>query len=265
MFASAVLLFASAAPDLGASPSEPTAPSVASEAPSYAYAYTAYGATARTLGAQAYGLGVTASGQKAIVGGGLTLWGSPIDRVTIIGDGQRDLFGNLAPSLAVVTRILGKRDEGWSLGALGKLKMEGFGGGAPTGAGTPAKNPGEVEGEVETGLLVSYASGGAHLDLNTIVGMGTGDDGEVDSEGRLRFGYDVTKLLRIGFDSQARVRLNGPRYLPNGRVWDFAAGPQAIVGAGPFFGALTAGPTTMGLLSDRLGWNAIASVGGTTF
>jgi hypothetical protein len=71
-------------------------------------------------------------------------------------------------------------------------------------------------------------------------------------------------MLRLGLDSQARVRLHGPRYLPNGRVWDFAAGPQAIFGTKNFFGALTAGPATMGLLSDRLGWNAIASVGGTT-
>jgi hypothetical protein len=238
---------------------------VRGESPTYAYAYTAYGATAKTLGADAYGLGISASRQKSVLGGGLTVWGSPIDRLTVIGDAQRDLFGNFTPSLAIVTRIFGRRDDGWSLGALGKLKMEGFGGGPPVGAGTAPKNPGEVEGEVETGLLASYAAGGAHLDLNAIVGMGTGDDGEVDSEARVRFGYDVNKLLRLGVDSQARIRLNGPRYLPNGRVWDFAAGPQAVLGKNGFFGAVTAGPATMGLLSDRLGWNAIASVGGTTF
>jgi hypothetical protein len=48
-------------------------------------------------------------------------------------------------------------------------------------------------------------------------------------------------------------------------VWDFAAGPQTVFGAKSFFVAVTAGPTTMGLLTDRLGCSAIASVGGTTF
>jgi hypothetical protein len=113
---------------------------------------------------------------------------------------------------------------------------------------------------------VSYASiGGLHLDLNAITGMGTGDDGEIDSEGRVRLGYDLTEALRVGIDSQARIRLNGPKYLPNGKVWDFAAGPQAILGSKRFFGSATAGPATMGLLSDRVGWNAIVSVGGTTW
>jgi hypothetical protein len=248
------------------SPAAGGADDVRSEIPSYAYAYTAYGAAQRTLGAQAYGLGLSASRQRGIVGGGLTLWGSPIDRLTILGDGQRDLFGNFTPSMAVVVRILGTRGEGWSLGALGRFKVEGFGSGTPTGAGTPASHPGEVESEVETGLLASYARrGGVHLDLNAIAGMGTGDDGEVDAEARLRLGYDLSDLLRLGIDSQARLRLNGPRYLPNGGTWDFAAGPQAILGSKNFFASATTGPTTMGLLTDRVGWNAIVSVGGTTF
>jgi hypothetical protein len=166
---------------------------VRSEIPNYAYAYTAYGATAKTLGVQAYGLGVTAAGQKGILGGGLMVWGSPIDRLTLIGDGQRDVFGNFAPSGAIVVRVLGKNGDGWSLGGLGKFKVEGFGDGKPTGAGTPPAKPGEIESEVELGVLVSYAKpGGVHLDLNAITGMGTGDDGEVDAEGRVRLGYDVT-------------------------------------------------------------------------
>ncbi len=238
---------------------------VRSEIPNYAYAYTAYGAAAKTLGVEAYGLGVAAAGQQGIVGGGLMVWGSPIDRLTLIGDGQRDVYGNFAPSGGIVVRVLGKNGDGWSLGGLGKFKVEGFGDGKPTGAGTPPAKPGEIESEVEFGALISYAkSGGVHLDLNAITGMGTGDDGEVDAEGRLRFGYDLTHILRVGFDGQTRVRLNGPRYLPNGRIWDFAAGPQAILGSKNFFGALTGGPATMGLLSDRVGWNVIASIGGTT-
>lgn len=238
---------------------------VRSEVPNYAYAYTAYGATAKTLGVQAYGLGVAAARQKGIVGGGLMAWWAPIDRLTLIGDGQRDLYGNFAPSAAVVVRIAGKNGDGWSLGGLGKFKVEGFGDGKPAGAGTPPAKPGEIESEVELGFLVSYAkSGGLHFDLNAITGMGTGDDGEVDAEGRLRLGYDLTHLLRLGVDGQIRGRLNGPTYLPNGRIWDFAAGPQAILGSKSFFGSFTGGPATMGLVSDRVGWNAIASVGGTT-
>ena len=190
---------------------------VRSEVPNYAYSYTAYGATEKTLGVQVYGLGVGAAGQRGILGGGLTVWGSPIDRLTLIGDGQRDLYGNFAPSAALVVRLLGKSGTGWSLGGLGKFKVEGFGDGKPIGAGSRPATPGEIESEVETGLLLSYAkSGGLHFDLNAITGVGTGEDGEVDEEGRLRLGYDVTHLVRLGVDGQVRARLNGPKYLANG-------------------------------------------------
>jgi hypothetical protein len=276
----AVLSFAWAAPVLADEPGTPDAPEapaapedapaspvptkdVRSEVPNLAYAYTAHGATARSLGAMAYGLGVGAADQKGILGGGVTVWGSPIDRLTLVGDAQRNVFGNFSPSFAVVVRLLGKADEGWSLGALGKFKVEGFG--RPGGLGTAPANPDEIESELETGLLLSYGRDGVHLDLNAIAGFGLGDDGEIDTEGRLRLGYDVVPMLRVGVDSQARVRANGPQYLPNGRIWDFAAGPQLVVGSKGFFGSLTGGPATMGLISDRLGWNVIASVGGTTF
>lgn len=239
---------------------------VRSEVPTYAYAYTAYGATAKALGVQAYGLGLSASGQKGVLGGGVMMWGAPIDRLTLIGDAQRNVYGNFAPSAAVVVRILGKNADGWSLGGLGKFKVEGFGNGKPIGAGTPPSKPGEIESEVEAGFLLSYAkTGGFHFDLNAVTGMGMGDDGEVDEEARLRIGYDVTRLFRLGMDGQVRARVNGRRYLPNGRIWDFAAGPQAILGSKSFFGSLTGGPATMGLVSDHVGWNVIASVGGTTF
>ncbi|MEO6576175.1 MAG: hypothetical protein ABIP89_20135 [Polyangiaceae bacterium] len=238
---------------------------VRSEVPNYAYAYTAYGATAKTLGVQAYGLGVATARQRGIVGGGIMVWGSPVDRLTLIGDDQRDLYGSFAPSAAVIVRIVGKNGDGWSLGGLGKFKVEGFGDGKATGAGTAPLKRGEIESEVELGALLSYAkTGGLHFDLDAISGMGTGDDGEVDAEGRLRLGYDLTRMFRLGIDGQIRARLHGPTYLPNGRIWDFAAGPQAILGSKNFFGSVTGGPATMGLVSDRVGWNAIASVGGTT-
>lgn len=236
---------------------------VRTEIPNVAYAYTAHGATAKSLGAMAYGLGVAGAGQKSILGGGVTVWGSPIDRLTLSADAQRNVFGNFAPSLAAVVRLLGKADEGWSLGALGKFKVEGFA--RPGGLGTPPAEADEIESEVETGLLLSYGRDGYHLDLNTIVGFGLGDDGEIDTEGRLRLGYDVTRALRVGIDGQARVRANGPKYLPNGSTWDFAGGPQVIVGSKSFFGSLTGGPATMGLITDNVGWNVIASLGGTTF
>ena len=92
----------------------------------------------------------------------------------------------------------------------------------------------------------------------------TGDDGETDAEGRLRFGYDLGSLLRLGLDGQARARLGGPRYLPNGRTWDFAGGPQLLLGTGALYGAITAGPATQGLTSDGVGVAAALAVGGTT-
>jgi hypothetical protein len=229
---------------------------VRSEIPNVAYAYTAFGATAKTMGAQAYGLGVGAAGQKSILGGGASVWGSPIDRLTIIGDGQRNAFGEFTPSAAVLARLFGERNNGWSLGAIGKFKIDGF-------AAGPTKD--EVESEVEAGVLVSFARDRWHLDANAIGGQGLGDDGEADVEGRFRLSYDVAPFARIGIDSQARARVSGPRLLPNGRTWDAVGGAQLLMATNHFFGSLTTGPTTVGLVSDRIGWNALVSLGGSTF
>jgi hypothetical protein len=226
---------------------------IKTEIPNLAYSYTAYGASAGTLGAQAYGLGLGASGQKATLGGGGTVWGSPVDRLTLIGDGSRDVFGNFAPSAAAVVRLLGTPGRGFSLGALGKYKVEGFAVGPNN----------EFESELETGLLLSYGRAGWHFDVNAIGGAGLGDDGEIDAEGRLRLGRDLGSLFRVGVDGQARARLSGSSRLPGGRTWDFAGGPQLLLGSDRFFGALTAGPATMGVLSN-VGWTAIVSVGGAT-
>jgi len=223
--------------------------------PNLAYAYQATGAPARTMGVQAYGLGLVGGGggQKAVAGGGVTMWGSPIDRLTLIGDASRDAFGQFAPSAAAVVRLVGRANDGWSLGAIGKYKIEGFGVGPND----------EIESELESGLLVSYARYGWHLDANAITGFGLGDDGEIDVEGRLRLGRDVASLLRVGLDGQARVRAAGDTKLVGGRTWDFAGGPQLLVGASRFFGALTAGPATMGV-ETRVGFTALATVGGST-
>jgi hypothetical protein len=217
--------------------------------PNLGYAYTAYGTASGTVGVQAYGLGVVGA-QSATLGGGGAVWGSPIDRLTLIGDGARDVYGNFSPSAAAVVRILGLQDDGFSLGALAKFKVEGFGIG-------PDKS---IPSEVEAGILLSYARTGWRFDLNAIAGRGTGDDGEVDAEGRVRLARDLGRWVRVGLDGQARFRLAGDEPLLGGRTWDFAGGPQLLVGSGAFFGALTTGPTTMGVASG-VGWTAIATLG----
>src|SRR5262249_17878247 len=61
-----------------------------SNIPILAYTYGATGSAAKTMGIQAYGLGLTAAGQSSTLGGGATLWWSPLQRLTLVGDGQRN-------------------------------------------------------------------------------------------------------------------------------------------------------------------------------
>ena len=225
------------------------------ETPIVAYTYAAGGSSAGTLGAQAYGTGLTGN-RKATLGGGATVWGAPIARLTVVGDFARDVFGNFAPSVAAIVPILGNRAEGLSLGALGKFKVEGF-----------AVGPNqEVESEVEAGLLLSYAKLGWHVDVDAITGFGLGDDGEIDSEARLRAGYDVTRILRLGIDGQGRWRLNGTTRLPGNRNGDFVLGAQTVLGSRHFFGAITAGPSSMGITDGNrsVGFSGLLTIGGTT-
>ena len=214
----------------------------------------ATGAPAKRVGAQGYGVGLAAEKQNGVLGGGVTVWGSPIDRLTLVGDAARNVWGNFAPSAAALFRIVGD-DQGWAFGALGKFKIDGF-------AAGPEKD--EVESEIELGALLSFAKSRFHFDLNAIGGRGTGEDGETDTEARCRLGYDLGRFVRLGLDSQGRVRVSGPKFLPNGRTWDFAAGTQVMVAASHFFGAFTAGPTTMGLTSHAVGASAMLSLGGTS-
>jgi hypothetical protein len=227
------------------------------EAPIVAYAYSANGPPAQTIGAAAYGLGLVGPGQRATAGGGITAWGSPVDRLTIVVDLPRDVYllDHFAPSVTGIVRLFGIPRSGLSLGVLGKYKVEGFG----------TDPDGNTESEIETGLVLSYVRAGFHLDANAISGFGLTADGEIDTEGRLRIGYDVSDIVRIGVDGQGRYRLAGDLPLPGNRTWDFAAGPQVVVGKGHVFGALTAGPATMGLTTtatSALGWTAFGSFGG---
>jgi hypothetical protein len=226
-------------------------PDVKGEIPIVAYAYTAHGATAGKVGVQAYGVGVGGRDQRATLGGGGMVWAAPIDRLTLVADGSRDVTGNFAPSAAAIVRLLGTADDGFSLGALGKFKVEGFG----TGPG------GETESEIEGGLLLSYAKYGWHMDLNAITGFGTGDDGEIDAEGRLRAAHDVGRFVRVGIDGQARYRMAGDKKLPGNRAGDFVVGPQVLVGSSALFGSLTGGVATMGV-ANQLGWTSVLAIGG---
>jgi hypothetical protein len=238
-----------------------TAPAASNEGaprhdpPIIAYAYAAYGSEAKTIGVHAYGLGVFA-GQDSVLGGGGAVWGAPFDRVTFVVDGQRSLSREFSPSAAAILRILGDGREGVSVGALGKFKVEGFAAGP---------NRDEIESELEMGALVSYRGARWYIDANSILGRGTGDDGETDAEGRLRFGQDIAGSFRLGIDGQIRARLAGPRYLANGRTWDFVAGPQAVFNWRTFYGSLTAGPTTMALATPDVGWSAVATMGAVAF
>lgn len=224
-----------------------------SETPIVAYTYAAAGSSAGTLGAQAYGSGL-AGNRKATFGGGAMVWGAPIARLTLVGDFARDVFGNFAPSAAAIVPLLGNPVAGFSLGALGKFKVEGF-----------AVGPNhEVDSELEAGILFAYNRSGWHFDLDAITGFGLGDDGEVDSEGRLRFGYDITQIVRLGLDGQARYRLNGTERLPGNRNGDFVLGAQTVIGSRHLYGAFTTGPSTMGITDRTVGFTALLSIGGTT-
>jgi hypothetical protein len=182
-------------------------------------------------------------------GGGLRIWGSPIDRLTLFADAERREEGKreFAPSASVQVRILGDRAKGWALSLLGRYKAEAFA---------------ELGGEAEFAVLGSYERRGLHLDGNVIVGAGF-EDRESDGELLARVGYDVLPFLRIGGEGRGRYRLSGDVSLPGGRSWDAFLGPQVLGYYGAFFGALTAGPSNVGIAST--GWLAIATIGGAAF
>src|SRR5258708_10262934 len=130
-----------------------------------AYTYAAAGVSSKTIGVQAYGLGLVAQGQDGGVGGGGAVWGSPIDRLTIAADAQRNVTRDFSPSAAAIVRLYGNGAEGLTLGALGKFKIDGFGKG-------PSGN--EVESELEIGGLLSLAAGGWHPPADAAAGRGGG-------------------------------------------------------------------------------------------
>lgn len=224
--------------------------SAATEVTRVAYAHTAFGASSVTMGGAGFG---EARGEfqrgTPHLGGGVRVWGSPVDRLTLLADGERrDTTDEFAPSASVQVRILGGRPQGWALAGLARYKAEGFA---------------ELGGEAEFGVLGSYGWYHAHLDVNVIVGTAF-EESESDAEGLVRGGYDVLAFLRVGGEGRLRYRIAGDVTLPGGRSWDAIVGPQLLGHYEAFFGALTGGPSTVGIVS-KVGWAVIATAGGVAF
>jgi len=225
--------------------------SAATEVTRVAYTHTAFGSAYRTVGAAAFsdGRGSFERTSKLRLGGGIRVWGAPIERVTLLADGERrETTDAFAPSISVQVRIAGDRGKGWAVAGLARYKTEGFA---------------EIEGEAEFAMLVSYAQSRSHFDLNAVVGTAL-EERESDAEAAARAGYDVLPFLRLGAEARFRRRIAGTTALPGGRDWDLLAGPQLLVYSGAFFGALTGGPSTVGLPAE-VGWTAIATLGGAAF
>lgn len=238
-------------PSTGAEHGPP--PTAASETPTVAYTHSAFGVRNHVVGAAGYGesRGSFESSPRPEFGGGLRIWGAPIDRLTLFADAERRDEGNnrrFAPSASVQVRILGDHAKGWALGLLGRYKAEAFA---------------ELGGEAEFAVLGSYERRALHLDGNVVFGTAF-EEGESDGELLVRVGYDVIPYLRVGAEGRGRYRVSGDVSLPGGRTWDGFFGPQMLGHYGAFFGALTGGPSNVGIV-QQTGWLAILTVGGAAF
>jgi hypothetical protein len=229
-------------------PSRPSSEtgSALDRAPQGAYAVSAFGTPSANIGVGAAS-GVqtgTGTGRGSEFQGGMTIFGAPIDRLTLFGTGERRFDGTYAPSAGIIVRLFGSRVEGWALSIGGKYKADGFA---------------DVGGETELGFFGSYARNGWHADANAVVGAGF-EEKESDGEARFRLGYEVAPSVRVGIDGQARYRLAGSRTLAGGRRWDAVGGPQVGVSFGPVYSTVTVGPSSVDVASG-IGWTATASVG----
>jgi len=98
--------------------SAPTAPSdVRTDVPVISFAHSAFGSRGGKIGAHGFGYG-TAASSGGSGGGGLTLYGSPLSRLTLLGTAERRPNGEFAPSASLAVRILGSVEDGWALGAI---------------------------------------------------------------------------------------------------------------------------------------------------
>ena len=160
---------------------------------------------------------------------------------------RRD-FSAATPSATVAVRIFGSRAAGWALGAAATYRAEGFG---------------HIVGEMEGALLLSFAQRGFYADLNGIFGAAFAER-EMDSEVKLRIGYDVTPWLRIGGDSRFRMRVGGGKFLAGGRSFDAIGGPELLFGHKNFFAGVSGGPSTVGV-AQGFGWGAITTFGAALY
>lgn len=219
-------------------------------APVHGFTYSPLGSPAGTVGAAAFDQTVLGSVDPSHRFGG-RVFGSPIDRLTLLAEGHRAFSGALVPAATAIVRLFGGRD-GFSLGALAKAKAEGFTAGRDT------------KGEAEAGVLVGYHHARFHLDANGFAGVGLGEEREMDGEAKLRTGFDVLPYLRVGIDGQARVRLLGDGKLAGDRTWDWVIGPQVLASYRNLYTAVAAGPATFGYAGAGVGFLGSVTVGATT-
>jgi hypothetical protein len=243
------------APDVVAPPAQPPH-DIREEVPLLAYTTSAFGASRMTMGALGYGgvLGAPAASSPGTGlvnslsgGGGARIWGSPVDRLTIVlevarplddkacgGAGKPCIPANAAkPSASVIGRLLGSRQAGMALSAELTYRTDGFA---------------DFGGEVEGSMLFSLARSGLHLDSNvTFGGAVDPDEREADGEVKLRLGYDVTSWFRVGLDGRFRYRLLGEQTLPGNRLGDAVGGPELLFSYKHLFVAVDGGPSTVGV------------------
>ena len=170
----------------------------------------------------------------------------------------RNVSKDFSPSAAAIVRLYGNGGEGLTLGALGKFES--------TGRQRTGRRRGRERGRSRRPPVVRVG----RLSISTSTrstALGSATKGRVDSEGRLRIGYHLGTWARVGVDGQARVRVAGPLTLANGRFRGTSPqGRRCSPIRATSSGAATAGPTTMGLVSDkRSAGRRRLAVGGTTF
>jgi len=232
---------------------------VRDEIPRVLFVDSAFGMKGGVFGAAASGGGSFAQTKSHGIGGGLIAY-APIDRLTFDIAGGRTSDSRWAPAATGSFRFLGSFAQGFALAGLARYKAEGFT---------------EYGGEIELGLGGGLRSHRLVLDGNLVMGVGLENEGagaqsetgkvaptEVDGEAKLRFGYEVTDILRLGVEGQSRKRFSGSRQLAGGRTSDVAFGAQAMLRLAPMFAALTAGPTTRGVERGvgAFGWLTIGFV-----
>lgn len=222
--------------------------------PVLGYGQSAFGAAARSAGALGYaGLmygqpNPTGETGKLLPQGGARIWGSPIERLTILLEVDRRDFGTASPSATLAVRLFGSREKGWAVGAAATYRAEGFA---------------HIVGEMEGSLLVSFARRGFYADLNGVFGAAFAEK-EADAEVKVRLGYDVTSWMRVGADSRFRMRVGGGKYLAGGRSYDAIGGPEVVFGYKNFFAAIQGGPSTVGV-AQGFGWGGTTTVGAALY